>query len=178
MTRAQDNALPEGFLLGKSYEYGVDVNTGTALAPVWETVSLMSDFQLTPTPQTTDAQTYDDEGAPNSATTGWGWALAFATIIARSGTTGEYAPEIEALIRRTKPSAKGSQAQIGVRWYHQPDSASGAVPNPEDAGQGIATVSYSRANTGSDGAPERLSWTLTGVGAYTEIVNPLTTEGS
>lgn len=173
MTRAIDNALPAGFVYGKSYEYGIDVNTSATSTPTWETVSLISDFQLTPTPQTTDAQTYDDEGAPNSAVTGWGWSLSFSTVIARSGTTGEYAPEIEALIARTKPSAKGQLAQIGVRWYHQPDSASGAVPNPDDAGQGVATVSYTRANTGSDGAPEKLNWTLTGVGAYTEIENPL-----
>lgn len=177
MTRATDNALPVGTVLGKSFEYGLDVNTGTAAAPVWVTVKKMTNFQLTPTPATTDAQTYDDEGAPNAAVTGWGWALAFATQVNRSGTTGLYLPEIEALFARTKPGAKGAAAQIEVRWYHQPDSVGGGVPNPTDAGQGIATVSPGRANTGPDGSTETQNWSLTGVGAYTEIANPKSVAG-
>jgi hypothetical protein len=174
MTRATDNALPAGTVLGKSYEYGLDLNTGTTAAPIWRTVRKMFNFQLTPTPNTTNAQTYDDEGSQNNAVTGWNWALAFATQVNRSGTTGKYLEEIEALFARTKPNAKGATAQIEARWYHQPDSSEGGVPNPDDAGQGTATVTPGRANTGPDGAVEVQNWTLTGVGAYTPIVNPLT----
>ena len=176
MTRATDNALPVGTVLGKSFEYGLDINTGTTLAPTWVTVRKMFNFQLTPSPVTTDAQTYDDEGSQNQAVTAWNWSLSFATQVNRSGTTGEYLEEVEALFDRTKPSAKGAAAQIEVRWYHQPDSAGGGAPNLLDAGQGIATVSPGRANTGADGSTEVQNWTLTGVGAYTEIENPLADE--
>ncbi|PPI08233.1 phage tail tube protein [Rathayibacter sp. AY1B8] len=176
MTRATINALPAGTILGKSYEYGVDVNLGTRAAPDWQTVRKMFNYQLTETPITKDGQTYDDEGSPNNETTGWSWSLAFATQVNRSGTTGKYLEEVEALFARTKPGSKGAAAQIEVRWYHQPDSVAGGVPNPDDAGRGIATVSKGRANIGPDGSSEIQNWTLTGVGAYDEITNPLTEE--
>ncbi|WP_454301097.1 phage tail tube protein [Salana multivorans] len=176
MSRATDNAVPAGTILGKSFEYGLDVNTGTSEAPVWTTVRRMFNFQPTPTPVTTDAQTYDDEGSQNQSVTAWNWALAFTTQVNRNGTTGEYLPEVEALLARTKPSAKGAAAQIEVRWYHQPDSAAGGVPNPDDAGRGIATVAGQRGNIGPDGSIEIINWTLTGVGAYEEIENPLTAD--
>ena len=177
MSRATDNAVPAGTILGKSFEYGLDVNTGTSETPVWTTVRRMFNFQPTPTPVTTDAQTYDDEGSQNASVTAWNWALAFTTQVNRNGATGEYLPEVEALLARTKPSAKGAAAQIEVRWYHQPDSAAGGVPNPDDAGRGIATVAGQRGNIGPDGSIEIINWTLTGVGAYEEIENPLTAAG-
>ena len=174
MSRATDNAVPAGTILGKSFEYGCEVNLGTQAAPVWQKVRRMFNFQPTPTPVTTDAQTYDDEGSQNASVTAWNWALAFTTQVNRNGATGEYLPEVEALLARTKPSAKGAAAQIEVRWYHQPDSAAGGVPNPDDAGRGIATVAGQRGNIGPDGSIEIINWTLTGVGAYEEIENPLT----
>ena len=176
MTRATINALPAGTVLGKSYEYGLDVNLGTSMVPDWQTVRKMFNFQLTPSPVTTDAQTYDDEGAQNNEVTGWNWSLAFATQINRSGTTGKYLEEVEALFARTKPGAKGTSAQIEVRWYHQPDSGEGGAANPDDAGRGVATVTPGRANTGPDGSTEVQNWTLNGVGAYTPIENPLSEE--
>jgi hypothetical protein len=163
--------LPAGTTLGKSYEYGVDVNLGTTESPDWQPVRRMFGFQHTPTPTTQDAQTYDDLGSPNSDVTAWGFGLAFSVKVNRSITTGLYLPEIEALLARTKPTAVAELAVIEVRWYHKPATG---TPNPTDAGQGLATVSYSRNNTGPDGAIEEFAFTLTGKGAYSEIANPFT----
>jgi len=161
--------LPAGYTLGKSFEYGLDVNLGTSESPNWQPVRRISGFQPTPTPTTQDAQTYDDLGAQNQDVTGWSWTLAFNVQVNRSVSTGLYLPEIEALLARTRPSAKGGDAVIEVRWYHKPESGE---PNPTDAGQGIATVAYTRQNTGPNGEIEVLSVTLTGKGPYTEIANP------
>lgn len=163
--------LPAGTTLGKSYEYGLDINIGTPETPEWMPFRRIFNFAVTPTPSTTDAQTYDDLGAQNNAVTGWDFALAFSSQINRLATTGEYLPEVEALRQRTLPTAKGAAAQVEVRWYHKPESGE---PNPTDAGQGIVTVAYTRSNTGADGSIEVWAWTLTGVGPYTLIENPFT----
>lgn len=163
--------LPAGTTLGKSFEYGLDVNTGTAETPVWTPFRRIFNFNFTPTPNTTDAQTYDDLGSQNQSVTGWNWALGFSSQVNRSATTGEYLPEVEELRQRTLPTSKGADAQAQVRWYHKPESGE---PNPTDAGEGIATVSYSRSNTGPDGSIEVWAWTLTGVGPYAVIANPFT----
>lgn len=167
--------LPAGTTLGKSFEYGLDVNLGTFGSPSWQPVRRISGFQPTPTPTTQDAQTYDDLGAANSDVTGWSWALAFNVQVNRSLTTGLYLPEVEALLARTKPTAKGEQATIDTRWYHKPESG---APNPNDAGRGQATVAYTRQNTGPAGEIEVLAVTLTGKGPYEEITNPFTGWGS
>lgn len=161
--------LPAGTTLGKSFEYGLDVNLGTSAVPIWQPIRRISGFQPTPTPTTQDAQTYDDLGAQNSDVTGWSWNLVFNVQVNRSVTTGLYLPEIEALLARTRPSAKGEAATIDVRWYHKPETGE---PNPTDAGRGIATVAYTRQNTGPAGEIEVLAITLTGKGPYEEITNP------
>ncbi|TFD09823.1 hypothetical protein E3T26_14440 [Cryobacterium sp. TMT1-21] len=161
--------LPAGTTLGKSFEYGLDVNLGTEAVPVWQPVRRISGFQPSPTPTTQDAQTYDDLGAANSDVTGWSIALAFNVQVNRAITTGLYLPEIEAILARTKPTAKGEAAVLDVRWYHKPESG---APNPTDAGRGFTTVSYSRQNTGPNGEIEVLSVSLTGKGTYDEIANP------
>ena len=161
--------LPAGTTLGKSFEYGIDINVGTFAAKVWQPFRRISGFQPAPTPQTQDAQTYDDLGAANSDVTGWSWALAFNVQVNRSITTGLYLPEVEAILDRTKPTAKGAEAVLETRWYHKPESG---APNASDAGRGIATAAYSRQNTGPNGEIEVLAVTLTGKGPYEEIVNP------
>jgi hypothetical protein len=163
--------LPAGTTLGKSYEYGLEVNIGTTESPVWVKFRRIFGFSVTPTPTTQEAQTYDDLGAVNSEVTGWSWTAAFSSYVNRSESTGAYLEEVEALRQRTLPSAKGEAAKIEVRWYHKPETG---APNPDDAGQGIATVSYTRSNTGAEGSNELWAWTLTGVGAYEEITNPWT----
>lgn len=161
--------LPAGTTLGKSFEYGIDVNTGTHASPVWQPVRRISNFNPTPTPRTQDSQTYDDLGADNLDVTGWSWAVAFNVQVNRSLATGLYLPEIEAIVARTKPTAVGDLAVLEVRWYHKPAAG---TPNPNDAFQGIATVATTRVNSGPAGEIETLGVTLTGKGPAEEITNP------
>lgn len=162
-------SLPAGSTLGRSYEYGLDLNLGTAGAPTWQPVRRISGFQPTPTPVVQDAQTYDDFGSQNQEVTGWNNTVAFSVQVNRSSSTGLYLPEIEALLERTRPEAKGDAAVIEARWYHKPESG---TPNPKDAQQGLATVSVQRANTAPDGATEVLNVTLTSKGPWRSITNP------
>lgn len=164
-------ALPAGTALGLSYEYGIDINLGTTAAPVWQSVRRISGVQVTTTPKTQSAQTYDDFGADNADVVGSNTNLTFAVQANRSTSTGLYLPEVEAMLLRARPSAKGESAVVEARWYHKP--AVGTA-NPNDAGQGFFTVAKQRANTGSDGAVEVLNITLTGKGQAAEIANPFT----
>jgi hypothetical protein len=163
--------LPAGATLGKSFEYGVDLNLGTTLGPLWQPFRRISGFQPTPTPTSQDAQTYDDRGAQNSDITGWAINLAFVAQVNRILSTGLYLPEVEAILARTGPQAKGELAVIEARWYHKPELG---TPNPTDAGQGFFTVSAQRQNTGPAGEIEQLAITLTGKGEYWKIANPFT----
>lgn len=164
--------LPAGTALGRSFEYGLDVNTAPVGQPkVWQRVRRISGFQPSPTPKTFDAQSYDDEGADNAEVTGWSWALAFNVQVNRNVATGVYLPEVEAILARTRPGAVGEAAIIEVRWYHKPSQG---AANPTDAGQGFATVAVTRQNTGPNGEVESLSVTLTGKGTALAITNPFT----
>lgn len=160
--------LPAGSTLGHSYEYGLDVNTGTIESPVWQPVRRMSDFQPTINPVTQDATTYDNFGSPDNDKTGETWTAALSVLINRSVSTGAYTPEVEAILACTKPTAKGSAAVLHVRYYHKPESG---TPNPDDAYEGFATVGVQRANIGNDGV-EKINVTLTGKGPRSEISNP------
>jgi hypothetical protein len=162
--------LPAGATLGKSYEYGLDVNLGTYADPTWQPFRRISGFNPTDTPTTQDAQTYDDLGATNSDVTGWSWALAFNAQVNRILSTGLYLPEVEYLNARAgDPTAKGELAVADVRWYHKPENG---TPNPNDAFRGLATVARTRNNTGAEGAIEVLGFTLTGKGPKEKIANP------
>lgn len=167
--------LPAGTTLGKSYEYGIDINLGTYAVPSWQPIRRMSGYQPVDTPTTQDAQTYDDLGAPNSDVTGWGFGHSFNVQVNRSLNTGLYLPEVEALLARTKPSAIAELATIDYRWYHKPAVG---TPNPNDAGRGQATVAKTRQNVGPGGEIESLGFTLTGKGSYEEIANPFTGWGA
>lgn len=162
--------LPAGATLGKSYEYGLDVNLGTYAAPEWQSVRRISGFNPTDTPTTQDAQTYDDLGAQNSDVTGWSWSLAFNALVNRLLSSGLYLPEIEYLNARAgDPDAKGELAVADVRWYHKPEMG---TPNPNDAFRGFCTVAKTRNNTGPEGAIEQFGYTLTGKGPKEKIENP------
>ena len=164
--------LPAGSTLGKSFEYGLDVNLGTTSSPVWQSFRRISGFQPTPTPIVQDAQTYDDKGAPNSDVTAWSMNLTFNALVNRNVSTGFYLSEIEAVLARTGPDAIGELAVLEARWYHKPAVG---TPNPTDAGQGFFTVAPVRQNTGPGGEIEVIAITLTGKGEYENIVNPFPT---
>lgn len=162
-------SLPAGATLGKSFEYGVDVNLNTFISPFWQPIRRMFAFADTATPTTQDAQTYDDLGAPNNDVTGWGFGHSFNVQVNRILSSGLYLPEVEALLARTRPSAVAELATIDYRWYHKPAVG---TPNPNDAGRGLATVTKTRQNTGPGGEIEVFGFTLAGKGAYEEIENP------
>lgn len=165
-------SVPVGTTLGKSYEYGIDIDTAyPGVTPAWQSARRISDLQPGITPKTQDAQTYDDFGSSNADKVGEDWTLSFNVLGNRSATTGEFLPEVQAIIDTTKPSAKGEDAVLHIRYYHKPESG---TPDPTDAYEGFATVAVSRANAGADGAVERLSVTLTGKGPRKEITNPFT----
>lgn len=164
--------VPTGTTLGKSYEMGIDIDTAyPGEVPSWQPMRRISDLQPSPTPKTQDAQTYDDFGSSNADKVGEDWTLSLNVLGNRSSTTGKFLPEVEALIKTTKPSSKGEDAVAHIRYYHKPESG---TPDPDDAYEGYATVAVSRANTGADGAVERLSVTFTGKGPRKEITNPFT----
>lgn len=158
--------LPAGTTLGKSYEYGIDVNLGTYAVPLWQSVRRLSGWAPTFPPSTTDVATYDDLGSPNDDVTGRGFGGAFTVQGNRSLATGKYLPEVEALMAASRD--KGDGAILDVRFYHKPESG---TPNPTDAGRALVTVELSRQNTDNTGI-EVFSVTLTGKGEYEKIANP------
>lgn len=163
--------LPTGATLGKSFEYGVDLNTGTIAVPVWQPVRRMFGFLPSPTAITSDAQTYDDFGAPNADVSSWAWTLAWSMFVYRVAVTGMI-PEAKALFDRQIPEAKGDAATIQARWYHKPEDDD--LIDPDDAFMGLATVGLVRANVDATGGNEQWNVTLTGKGPHASIVNPWT----
>ncbi len=161
--------LPAGSSLGKSYEYGVDLNLASALAPLWQAVRRILNVNPQMTPITMDAASYDDKGSPNADVSAWSWVLTFNVWVNRNTSTGLLPPELLALQQRYG-DAKGNAAIIEARWYHKP--ADGSKPDPREAFQGTATVGITRVNTGADGANEQWQVTLTGKGYATRIDNP------
>ncbi|HWU30194.1 MAG TPA: IPT/TIG domain-containing protein [Microbacterium sp.] len=158
--------LPAGTVLGKSYEYGLDVNLGTYADPTWQSVRRMSAWQPSTPPITTDAATYDDLGSPNEDVTGRGFNASLTVQGNRSLTTGLYLPELEAMVAAAK--AKGEGAVLDVRYYHKPEIG---TPHPTDAGRGFVTVDITRSNTDNTGI-ETKAITLTGKGEFEQIPNP------
>lgn len=167
--------LPAGTSLGHSYEYGLNINIGSIASKVWQALRRASDIQVTPTPKTQPAQTYDDLGADNADVTAWNAQISFTVQANRNTTTGEYLPEVEALLARTRPDAKGDLAVIEVQWYDKPETG---TPNQDDAGQGLFTVAVSRGNVSADGAVATFNFTLTSKGSPSAITNPWTGWGA
>lgn len=158
--------LPAGSTLGKSFEYGIDINLGSYASPTWQPVRRMSGFAPTFPKTTTDVTSYDDLGAPNEDVTGRGFTAAFNVQVNRNLSSGLYLPEIEAILAAAR--AKGDSAVLDVRFYHKPEVG---TPNPDDAGRAFVTVEASRNNTGNS-ETEILGVTLTGKGEYSPIANP------
>lgn len=158
--------LPAGTTLGKSYEYGLDINLGTYADPIWQSVRRMSAWQPSYPGTTTDVATYDDLGSANEDVTGRSFAASFTVQGNRSLTTGLYLPELEAIMAAAL--GKGDGAVLDVRWYHKPELG---TPNPNDAGRSLVTVEITRSNTDNTGV-EVKSITLTGKGEFEKIANP------
>lgn len=161
--------MSESTEFGFSYEYGIDINTGTTAAPVWTPIRFPSAIDPQSTPITQDAATYDDLGSPNAVKLSESWTAGFTIQQHRLGT-GKYLPEVEKLLELGGPDAVGNSATGEFRWYDKPANG---VPNPDEAYQGRATVQINRQNTGND---QIGGWTvtLTGQGRRTQIANPYT----
>lgn len=162
-----DPTLPAGSSLGKSYEYGVDLDVGTAAATLWQAIRRAFNINPQMTPVTQDAQTYDDKGAPNADVSAWSFVVNLSVYVNRAN--GVLPVELRALQQRYG-DAIGEAAVIGLRWYHKP--ADGSTPDPNEAFQGRASVALTRANIDPTGANERWDIVLTGKGYATRIVNP------
>lgn len=158
--------LPAGTTLGKSYEYGLDINLGTYADPTWQSVRRMSAWQPSYPGTTTDVATYDDLGSTNEDVTGRSFGASFTVQGNRSLSTGLYLPELEAMVAAAK--GKGEGAVLDVRWYHKPELG---TPNPNDAGRASVTVEITRQNTDNTGV-EVKAITLTGKGEFEQIANP------
>jgi hypothetical protein len=158
--------LPAGTTLGKSFEYGLDINLATYAEPSWQSCRRISGWAPTYPRVTSDVATYDDLGAPNEDVSGRGFSGAFTIQANRNLDTGLYLPEVEKLLLASR--SKNELAVLDVRWYHKP--AIGA-PNPTDAGRAFVTVEITRQNTGNADT-EVLAVSLFGKGEYTPIANP------
>ena len=158
--------LPAGTTLGKSFEYGLDINLGTAASPSWQPIRRISAWAPTYPATTQDQATYDDLGADNQAVTARSFATSFTVQGNRSVTTGLYLPEVEALLAAAK--ATGEAAVVDIRWYHKPEVG---APNPTDAGRASCRVEFTRQNTGN-AEIEVFNATLTGQGPFESIANP------
>lgn len=166
---AYDPTLPAGSSLGKSYEYGFDINTGTFADKVWQAVRRAFNINPQMTAITQDAQTYDDKGSPNADVSAWSWVLNASVYVNRNTSTGALPAELAALQARYG-DARGEAAKIEVRWYHKP--ADGSTPDPLEAFQGVGTVAITRGNIDPTGLNERWDIVITGTGYATRISNP------
>lgn len=160
--------LPAGTTLGKSHEYGIDLNLGALGSPQFQPARRISAFAPTFPETTSDVASYDDAGDPNEDVDGRGVVISFTIQGNRSLDTGLYLPELELLLNAAK--SKGEAALVDARWYHKPDEG---TPSPNDAGRARFRVSASRQNTGNTGV-EVWAITLTGKGSFERIQNPFT----
>ncbi len=164
---AYDPTLPAGSTLGKSYEYGVDLDTGTTGSTFWQAVRRAFNINPQMTPVTQDAQTYDDKGSPNADVAAWAFVVNLSVYVNRAN--GVLPAELRALQMRYG-DAIAEDAVIGLRWYHKPSD--GSTPDPNESFEGKATVAITRANIDPTGANERWDVVITGNGPAVRIDNP------
>ena len=160
---ATTSATREKTQYGFSYEYGVDIK----ISDEWLPIRFVSSVNPTVSPKEVDAATYDDNGADHPVRVGETPSLSFYVQMHRL-ESGEFLPEVEALLAATRPEAVGSLGVVRVRYYDKPVNS---LPNPDEAYELIATVSAERAATGN---AELGGWnfTLNGQGPRRKIPNP------
>ena len=163
-------ALSEVTQYGFSYEYGVDVYS--ASVNEWQPIRFISSVNPTVSPKEVDAATYDDNGADHPVRVGETPSLSFYVQMHRL-VSGDFLPEVEALLEATRPDSVGSLGVVSVRYYDKPVKG---TPNPKEAYELTATVSVERASTGN---AELSGWnfTLNGQGARKAITNPAQVAG-
>ena len=160
------STTPEPTQYGFSYEYGVDL----WIENKWQPIRFISSVNPTVSPKEVDAATYDDNGADHPVRVGETPSLSFYVQMHRLAS-GNFMPEVEALLAATRPDAVGSLGVVKVRYYDKPAKGQ---PNGKEAYEMTATVSAERASTGN---AELSGWnfTLKGQGARKSITNPAPT---
>lgn len=163
---ATTETTTESTQYGFSYEYGVDI----WLTDKWQPIRFVSSVNPTVSPKEVDAATYDDNGADHPVRVGETPSLSFYVQMHRLAS-GNFLPEVEALLAATRPDAVGSLGVVKVRYYDKPVKGK---PNSKEAYELTATVSAERASTGN---AELSGWnfTLNGQGARKGITNPAPT---
>lgn len=158
-----DTVTPAVGDVANSYEYMLDINTGTALAPVWLNIPQLTGFNPAHAPKLRDITTYADQGSTNQKKTGQDFSLDFNLLKVRDAT-GEFQPEWLAL--KEAADAEGDDNNIELRYYDSKGAS--------DAYQGICSVGRGgRPSTGNDD----VGWdnfTFASVGKVAPIPNPLT----
>lgn len=160
---ATTETTTESTQYGFSYEYGVDI----WITDKWQPIRFISSVNPTVSPKEVDAATYDDNGADHPVRVGETPSLSFYVQMHRLAS-GNFLPEVEALLAATRPDAVGSLGVVKVRYYDKPVKG---TPNSKEAYELTATVSAERASTGN---AELSGWnfTLNGQGARKGITNP------
>lgn len=159
----QDGLTRDTGDIANSYEYMLDINTGTKVAPVWVNVPEITGFQPDHPPITADAAVYADQGTPSIRKIGANFTLTFNLLKKRNTTTGEFQPTW--LTLKEAADATGEANDIEIRYYDSKGAS--------DAYQGMCSVSRGqRPDTGNTG----INWEqfkLDSVERMLPIANPL-----
>ena len=143
----------------------LDVNTGTADAPVWTGVFGMTNFQPTFTPTLQDDSDFDSQGYKSSTVTALEWgATATVSRKVQADAPTAYDPGQELL--RTTSETQGTQNRVQVRFYEM----SPGGPRVE-AYSGWCAVTWSPQGGPMD-ALDTVQVTLTGQGQRSDITHP------
>jgi len=145
---------------GNTFEWLLDINTGTRETPVWTNLPDITGVNPTGAPKLKDVTTYANKGNTAQRKVGEDFTFAFAVLGIRDDT-GEFQAADIALIEAA--DAIGEDNVVGYRYYH--------ATSPSLAYEGTAAVQWNRQNTGNDD-PEFFAFTLTGQGDRARITNP------
>lgn len=153
---------PTAGSVANSYELCWDINTGTKDAPVWTNIPDITGINPQPSPKMTDVTTYANHGSDNQTKTGESFTAAFDVQAIRDAT-GEFQPELLALLALSAPETRGDAAVGHFRYYDE----LGASYAFEFTG----TVQDTRKNTGNSD-PSVFSFSITSKGDRKSIANP------
>lgn len=152
--------------VGMSYEYGLDVNTGTEASPIWSNIPDITGLNPNMSDQTADGTTYANKGQTDNTKIGRDFAPEFSAKPV-ADNQGLMQPALEKLVAAAEQNGTGNV--VGIRLY--------SFRFKSLAWSGHVGVGYSRANTGNADA-ELLAFTTTSKGDFEQIDNPAFTTGS
>lgn len=139
----------------------LDINLGTAGAPVWTLVPGITDLRPVVTPTIEAAQDYAAAGWVGNTKTALAWSLEVRLWCRIDAAAHAVNPAQEAL--RVASLAFGDASYAHVRWYDRNGVGS--------AQEGRALVTWA-AEGGGPAALDAVAVTLTGNGALAGVANP------